>query len=124
MLSEEDRGYIKRARLICDEGHKFEKNCSLVINACIAGWLCYFLILKWFDINVDMTIMFFLLFFVAQIDKILYRRDFWSNQSGSQHELKLIEFLEAKLAEAEVGTEKDNDLNADQSAEQAGQPSS
>ena len=101
MLSEEDRGYIKRARVICDEGHKFEKNCSLVINACIAGWLCYFLILKWFDINFDMTIMFFLLFFVAQIHIILYRRDFWSNQSGSQHELKLIEFLEAKLAEVD-----------------------
>jgi hypothetical protein len=33
-----------------------------------------------------------------------------------------VTFLEAKLAEAEVGTEKDSDLNADQSTEQTGQP--
>ena len=117
MFTEQDKVYIKDARVICDEGHKFEKNCSLVINAYIVGWLCYFLILKWFDINVDMIIMFFLLFFVTQIDKTLHRRDFWSNQSGSKHELKLIEFLEAKLAEAEVSSEKDSDLNADQSTE-------
>ena len=108
MFTEQDKVYIKDARVICDEGHKFEKNCSLVINAYIVGWLCYFLILKWFDINVDMIIMFFLLFFVTQIDKTLHRRDFWSNQSGSKHELKLIEFLEAKLAEVDEKAENQN----------------
>jgi hypothetical protein len=40
----------------------------------------------------------------------------------TSHYQELVAFLDAKLAEAEVGTEKDRDLNADQNTEQAGQP--
>ena len=115
MFTEQDKVYIKDARAICNKGVMLET---------VIRWLAviptvYFL---WRISVGNFGDKEFGLFFVCMF--ILLWMQFnrvWLG-SGTKQEIKLVTFLEAKLAEAEVGTEKDSDLNADQSAEQAGQP--
>jgi hypothetical protein len=81
------------------------------ILAIWSGWLLYS-----DSANSGNLMLVFLGFFLIQGARRLL------GDVDTSHYQELVAFLEAKLAEAEVGTEKDNDLNADQSAEQAGQP--
>ena len=127
MFTDQDKVYIENARANWEKGHKFEKLCRRTLGGpLLLVFLvesCRFLIVR--D-EPNIALMYGIILMGLIISLVIHNRNFFldSDQSGSQHELKLIEFLEAKLAENEVGTEKDSDLNADQSAEQAGQPSS
>ena len=125
MFTEQDKVYIQNARAICGKGHNYEKICVRISFALFTALMLFehYGSSPIFDeadyLNISIS------WFVLTMGVITAHFRSWnSDQSGSKHELKLIEFLEAKLAENEVGTEKDSDLNADQSAEQAGQPSS
>ena len=120
IIKNDDSDYIQQARAICDRGHQFERICKWCFLSLYILLFVYELYFWWTsDCRLDLTYV----ATVSIVGTILSHFRSWnSDQSGSKHELKLIEFLEAKLAEAEVGTEKDSDLNADQSAEQAGQP--
>jgi len=114
MFTEQDKVYIKDARAICNKGVMLET---------VSRWLgviptVYFL---WRVSVGNFGDKEFGLFFVCMFILLLMQFNRVWLGSGTKQEIKLVTFLEAKLAEAEVGTEKDNDLNADQSAEQTGQ---
>jgi hypothetical protein len=115
MFTEQDKVYIKDARAICNKGVMLET---------VIRWLAviptvYFL---WRISVGNFGDKEFGLFFVCMFILLFMQFNRVWLGSGTKQEIKLVTFLEAKLAEAEVGTEKDSDLNADQSAEQAGQP--
>ena len=115
MFTEQDKVYIKNARAICNKGVMLEKVCRWLVLIPAVYFLWRVSVGNFGDKE-------FGLFFVCM--HILLSMQFnriWLG-SGTKQEIKLVTFLEAKLAEAEVGTEKDSDLNADQSTEQTGQP--
>jgi len=113
MFTEQDKVYIKQTKVTADKSAMIDKICRFLyaILAMWFGWLLYS------DSATSGNLMLvFLGFFLIQGARRLL------GDVDTSHYQELVAFLEAKLAEVEVGTEKDNDLNADQSAEQAGQP--
>jgi hypothetical protein len=114
MFTEQDKVYIQQTKVTADKSAMIDRICRLLyaILAMWFGWLLYS------DSATSGNLMILLPFFPI----VHYIR--LSEGVDTSHYQELVAFLEAKLAENEVGTEKDSDLNADQSAEQAGQPSS
>ena len=117
MVTEQDKIYIQQAKATADKSVMIDRICRF-LYAMLAMWSCWLFYSDIDNSNVfnSPPIMFvFVAFtFIQTVRRLLGDVD-------TSHYKELVTFLEAKLAEAEVGTEKDNDLNADQSAEQAGQ---
>ena len=113
MFTEQDKVYIQQTKVTADKSAMIDRICRFIyaILAIWSGWLLYS-----DSANSGNLMLVFLGFFLIQGARRLL------GDVDTSHYQELVAFLEAKLAEAEVGTEKDNDLNADQSAEQAGQP--
>ena len=116
IITNDDSHYIQQARTVCDRGHQFERICKWCFLPVFISLLIYESYLWLFTVTESTAYTYAGLVGVVG-DLLIHFRSWNSDQSGSQHELKLIEFLEAKLAEAEVSSEKDSDLNADQSTE-------
>ncbi len=123
IITNDDSDYIQQARAICDRGHQFERICKWFFLP-VFIWLLIYESYLWLFAVTDSTAYTYTGLVGVVGDLIIHFRSWNSDQSGSQHELKLIEFLEAKLVEAEVSNEKDSDLNTDEIPEQIGQPSS
>ena len=111
MVTEQDKIYVQQAKATVDKSVMIDRICRLLyaILGMWLGWLLYS------DSATSGNLMRLLPFFpIVHCIRM-------SEGVDTSHYQELVAFLEAKLAEAEVGTEKDNYLNADQSAEQAGQ---
>ena len=117
MFTEQDKVYIKDARAICNKGVMLEKVCRWLVLIPAVYFLWRVSVGNFGDKEFGLFFVCMHILLLMQFNRI------WLG-SGTKQEIKLVAFLEAKLAEAEAGTEKDSDLNADQSAEQAGQLSS
>ncbi len=113
MVTEQDKVYIQQANATADKSVMIDKICRFLYASLViwSGWLLYS-----DSANSGNLMLVFLGFFLIQAARRLL------GDVDTSHYQELVAFLEAKLAEAEAGTEKDSDLNADQSAEQAGQP--
>ena len=101
MFTEQDKVYIKDARAICNKGVMLET---------VIRWLAviptvYFL---WRISVGNFGDKEFGLFFVCMFILLFMQFNRVGLGSGTKQEIKLVTFLEAKLAEAEVGTEKDS----------------
>ena len=117
MFTEQDKVYIQQTKVTADKSAMIDKVCRFIyaILAMWSGWLFYSDAGNSNVFNSPPIMFVFVAFtFIQTVRRLLGDVD-------TSHYKELVTFLEAKLAEAEVGTEKDNDLNADQSAEQAGQ---
>tara|TARA_B100000795_G_C22596399_1_gene359465 strand:+ start:169 stop:513 length:345 start_codon:yes stop_codon:yes gene_type:complete len=114
MFTDQDRVYVQQVKATADKSLLIDKVCRFLyaILAMWSGWLLY----SDSDNSFNITVL-FSFFAVVQTMRL-------SEGVGTSQYQELVTFLEAKLAEVEVGSEKDSDLNADQSAEQTGQPSS
>jgi hypothetical protein len=117
MVTEQDKVYIQQAKATADKSVMIDKICRF-LYAMLAMWSCWLFYSDIDNSNVfnSPPIMFvFVAFtFIQTVRRLLGDVD-------TSHYQELVAFVEAKLAENEVGSEKDSDLNADQSAEQAGQ---
>jgi hypothetical protein len=113
MFTEQDKVYIQQTKVTADKSAMIDRICRFIyaILAMSFGWLLYS-----DSANSGNLMLVFLGFFLIQGARRLL------GDVDTSHYQELVAFLEAKLAEAEVGTEKDSDLNADQSTEQTGQP--
>jgi hypothetical protein len=103
IITNDDSDYIQQARAICDRGHQFERICKWCFLSLYILLFVYELYFWWTsDFRLDLTYVATVLI----VGTILSHFRSWnSDQSGSQHELKLIEFLEAKLAEVDEKAE-------------------
>ncbi|MDA8646740.1 hypothetical protein N9L75_06665 [Porticoccaceae bacterium] len=106
MFTSEERLFIKRARASCDTGHNYEKICVRISFALFTALMLFehYGSSPIFDeadyLNISIS------WFVLTMGVITAHFRSWnSDQSGSQQELKLIEFLEAKLAEVDEKAE-------------------
>ena len=118
MFTEQDKVFIQQAKATADKSAMIDRICRFIyaILAIWSGWLLYSDADNSNVFNPPPIMFVFVAFsFIQTVRRLLGDVD-------TSHYQELVTFLEAKLAEVEVGTEKDNDLNADQSAEQAGQP--
>ena len=106
IIKNHDSDYIQQARAICDRGHQFERICKWCYLSLYILLFVYELYFWWTsDCRLDLTYVATVLI----VGTILSHFRSWnSDQSGSQHELKLIEFLEAKLAEVDEKAENQN----------------
>ena len=115
MFTVQDKVYIQQTKVTADKSAMIDRICRL-LYAILGMWLGWLLYSD--SANSGNLVLVFLGFFLIQVVRRLL------GDVDISHYQELVAFLEAKLAEAEAGTEKDSDLNAGQSAEQAGQPSS
>ena len=111
MFTEQEKVYIKQTKVTADKSAMIDRICRFFYAILViwSGWLLYS-----DSANSGNLMLVFLGFFLIQAVRRLL------GDVDTSHYQELVAFLEAKLAEAEAGTEKDSDLNADQSAEQAG----
>jgi hypothetical protein len=107
IITNDDSDYIQQARTVCDRGHQFERMCKWCFLPVFISLLIYESYLWLFAVT-DSTAYTYTGLVGVVGDLIIHFRSWNSDQSGSQHELKLIEFLEAKLVEAEVGKKAEN----------------
>ena len=117
MFTEQDKVYIQQAKATADKSAMIDKVCRFIyaILAMWSGWLFYSDAGNSNVFNSPPIMFVFVAFtFIQTVRRLLGDVD-------TSHYQELVAFVEAKLAENEVGSEKDSDLNADQSAEQAGQ---
>jgi hypothetical protein len=106
IITNNDSDYIQQARAICDRGHQFERICKWCF---LSLYTLLFVHELYFWGTSDYRLDFTYAATIHIVGTILSHFRSWnSDQSGSQHELKLIEFLEAKLVEAEVGKKAEN----------------
>jgi hypothetical protein len=104
IITNDDSDYIQQARTVCDRGHQFERMCKWCFLPVFISLLIYESYLWLFTVTESTAYTYAGLVGVVG-DLLIHFRSWNSDQSGSQHELKLIEFLEAKLAEVDEKAE-------------------
>ena len=107
IITNDDSDYIQQARTVCDRGHQFERMCKWCFLPVFISLLIYESYLWLFTVTESTAYTYAGLVGVVG-DLLIHFRSWNSDQSGSQHELKLIEFLEAKLAEVDEKAENQN----------------